>query len=197
MPTTGRAPPLAWGITPWQEDALRGGSMGWEEAELTNALHRPHLLGNNPPQLQPRAAKHFAASPAGTRGRWGRLPQGSLLPHSRPLPSSWGETEAGIWHARIVLNLPSFCRGAKEGPLHPGTQPCARSPPEPGRVASAPASSCSRLRGPAPILPRLPAAPTAGAGLTAMLGSLARRPRLPPGGGAWAAQPALARGHQG
>lgn len=86
--------------------------MGWEEAELhkcTLSTHRAHLLGNNsppPPRLQPRAAKHFAASPAGTYGRWGRLLRGTGVPAAvhqacLPLPSSWGGLRQS-WSSQVV-----------------------------------------------------------------------------------------------
>lgn len=94
-----RAPPLlAWDITPPQEDALQRGSMGWEEAELhkcTLSTHRAHLLGNKPPHLQPRAAKHFAASPAGMYGEVGEAAAG----------------HKGPWRSAPGLSAPTIIRG--------------------------------------------------------------------------------------
>lgn len=99
MPTTDKAPPLAWGITPHQENVLQRGSMGWEEAELqkcTLSTHRAHLLGNKPHHLQPRAAKHFAVSPARTYREVEGAAAGHRGPHrsapalSLPTVTLWG-----------------------------------------------------------------------------------------------------------
>lgn len=61
--------------------------------KCTLSIHQTHLLGNRPPHLQPRAAKHFAVLPAGTHRERGEGAMGTLgpitvhqacLPHQHP-----------------------------------------------------------------------------------------------------------------
>lgn len=94
MPTTDKAPPLAWGITPHQGDRWAG-----KKLSCRNALYRPiepTCWETNPIIYSPEQQSTLLCRQLGHTGRWGGAAAGHRGTHrsapalSLPTVTLWG-----------------------------------------------------------------------------------------------------------